>query len=81
MENLGSGIERWEELAARYEQRLTRDRGQDSCLDDDLKQSIIEATLPDDLQKHIRMNAHRLPDYEPTRLEVITYLEAVEAAG
>ena len=28
LENLGSGIERWEELVARYEQRLTRDRGE-----------------------------------------------------
>ena len=45
-------------------------------MDDELKLAGLEALVPDDVEKHLMINANRLDTYDKARLEVVTYVEA-----
>ncbi|CAK0796647.1 unnamed protein product [Prorocentrum cordatum] len=73
-DELGSALERWEELVARYERRRGRD-GVRERLPEDIRMSALESLLPDDLGKHVRLNQSRFAGYNSLRAEVTQYIE------
>ena len=53
-------IERWESRVA----------------DDEIKLAGLEASVPEELEKHLTLNSNRLRSFEDARLEIGTYVEA-----
>ena len=43
---------------------------------DEIKLAGLEALVPDELEKHLILNTHRLRTFEDARLEIVTYVEA-----
>jgi hypothetical protein len=75
LENLASALERWEEQVRRYE-RFRDERGNRQPLSEDIKMASLESLVPDELERHLQLNATRLPDYDAAREEVRMYVEA-----
>ena len=75
LEDLGSALERWEELVVRYERRRD-DSGRRSQVPEDIKMAALESLVPEDLEKHLFLNQSRLGTYELLRREITSYLEA-----
>ncbi|CAK0855964.1 unnamed protein product [Prorocentrum cordatum] len=70
IDDLQASIERWENYVSRYEKKVNH------AMDDELKLAGFEALVPEELEKHLIMNANRLQTYDQARLEVVTYVEA-----
>lgn len=75
LEGLASALERWEEQVRRYE-RFRDERGNRQPLSEDIKTAALESLVPDELEKHLQLNANRLSDYDAAREEVRMYVEA-----
>ena len=45
-------------------------------LGDEIKLAGLESLVPEELEKHLILNANRLRTFEDVRLEVVTYMEA-----
>ena len=45
-------------------------------LDDAIKLVVLEALVPEELEKHLILNSNHLRIFEDARLEVVTYVEA-----
>ena len=45
-------------------------------LDDEIKLAGLEASVPEEMEKHLTLNSNRLRTFEDTRLEIMTYVEA-----
>ena len=75
IDDLGSALERWEELVVRYERRRD-DSGRRSQVPEDIKMAALESLVPEDLEKHLFLNQSRLGTYELLRREITSYLEA-----
>ena len=69
LEGLASALERWEEQVRRYE-RFRDERGNRQPLSEDIKTAALESLVPDELEKHLQLNASRLADYDAAREEV-----------
>ena len=72
---LGSGLEKWEDMVKRYESRKN-DKGEREKLGEDIKMSTLESLVPEDLEKHLLMNQSRLKTYELMREEIVGFVEA-----
>ena len=55
---------------SRYEKKL-KDK-----MDDESKLAGLEASVPEEIEKHLVLNSNRLRTFEDSRLEVVTYVEA-----
>ena len=44
--------------------------------DDEIKLAGLEASVPEELEKHLILNSNRLRTFEDSRLEIVTYVEA-----
>ncbi|CAK0830015.1 unnamed protein product [Prorocentrum cordatum] len=73
MDELGSALQTWEEMVSRYNKKSLK-LGEPAIADDFLC-SALEALVPDDLEKHLQLNASRLKKYNDMRQEVMTYYE------
>ena len=74
MEELGSALQVWEDMVARYNKKNSKIG--DPELADDIKCSAVEAMVPESLERHLQLNAMRLKRYEDVRMEVYSYFEA-----
>ena len=74
MEELGASQEKWEDLVRRCER--SRDaHGRAAPLTDDIKQAALAALVPQELERHLQMNAGRLSSCRLTRDDVRLFLE------
>eukprot|EP00959_Pyramimonas_sp_CCMP1952_P315566 6604652-Pyramimonas_sp.AAC.1 len=63
IDDLQASIERWENFVSRYEKKVGH------VMDDELKLAGFEALVPEELEKHLIMNANRLQTDDQARLE------------
>ena len=63
-------IERWESYVSRYDKKLKDN------FDDEIKLAGLDALVPEELEKHLRLNSNRLRTFEDARLETVTCVEA-----
>ena len=54
---------------SRYEKKL-KDK-----MDDEIKLAGLEASVPEELEKHLILKSNRLRTFEDARLEIVTYVE------
>ena len=73
IKDLGKGLEAWENLVARYNKK--QERLGKPVLDDDVKISAVESLVPEDVEKHLSLNASRMKDYDTVRTEIVNYFE------
>ena len=71
---LSAFLEVWEKNVRRYEKRRD-DAGNRSIIPDDIKASILESMVPEDLEKHLQLNRSRFKGYVASRAEVALYVE------
>ena len=71
---LMGAIERMEDLVRRYSSRRDA-QGNAHTLAEDNRMSSLEALLPDDLEKHVKLNRTRLTSYGVFREKIKTYCE------
>ena len=74
MEDLSAALERWEDLVRWYE-RSRDSQGDATLLSEDIKQAALEALVPTELEKHLQLNAARLPRFTDTCEEVRLFIE------
>ena len=75
LEELGTALETWEDMVSRYDKKNAR-TGQPE-LPNDIKCSALEALVPEELEKHLQLNASRLSQYEDMRTEVLMFFETL----
>ena len=66
---LNYAIEKWED-GMRRQQEITGE----TPLNDATKRALLTNMVPDDLGRHLKLNAGRLDSYDKTRWEVMNYL-------
>ena len=71
---LMGAIERMEDLVRRYSSRRDA-QGNAHTLAEDIRMSSLEALLPDDLEKHVKLNRTRLTSYGVFREKIKTFCE------
>jgi hypothetical protein len=74
MDTLSHKLEQWEELVRQYERRRDAN-GDKKVLDDDIKCSVLEDLVPQELATHLRMNRSRLGTYDLMRSELMLFCE------
>ena len=74
MNELQAAMERWEEMAMRYERRRD-ENGNREQLTESIRMAALESLLPEELENHVQLNMSRLTDYETLRREITQYLE------
>ena len=74
LDELGTALEPWEDMVCRYNKKNAR-LGQ-AELPNDIRCSALESTVPEELEKHLQLNAARLVKYDDMRVEVLTFFEA-----
>ena len=72
LEKLREGLESWENLKRKYQDRRKKP------LEDDICRSCLQQMCPNKLQDHLDFQASRLTSYEQVKSEVLAYLENVE---
>jgi hypothetical protein len=75
LEHALAAILTWEELVLRYEKRRDS-RGLQNVISEDIKCSAVESLVPEEIERHLLLNASRLVSYAAVRAEVVTYIEA-----
>jgi len=75
IEDLGAALETWEDMVSRYNKKNTRLKQAE--LPDDIKCSALEAMVPEELERHLQMNAARLSKYEDMRHEIVMFFETM----
>ena len=73
VEDIGNALQVWEKMVDRYDQRSSL-KGEPR-LSEDLKCSAVEGMMPEDLEKHLQLNANRLQKYEEMKEEIQRYFE------
>ena len=73
LDKLREGLESWENLKRKYEERRKKP------LEDDICRSCLQQMCPNKLQDHLDLQASRLTSYDQVKSEVLAYLENVEA--
>ena len=71
---LMGAIEKMEDLVRRHSSRRDA-QGNPHSLAEDIRMSSLEASLPDDLEKHVQLNRARLTSYGVLSEEIKTYCE------
>ena len=71
-DKLREGLESWENLKRKYEDRRKK------TLEDDICRSCLQQICPNKLQDHLGLQASRLTTYDQVKAEVLAYLEHVE---
>ena len=66
---LQAWIERWESYVSRDEKKM-KDK-----LDDEIE-IVLEALVPEELEKDLILNSNRLRTFQDARLEIVTYVDA-----
>ena len=56
---------------SRHEKKLK------DIFDDDIKLAGLVVPVPEELERHLILNSHRLRTFEDTHLEIVTYVEAM----
>jgi len=74
LEEVGNALQVWEEMVERYERRGTL-RGEPP-LAEDIKCSAVEGMMPEELERHLQMNAARLQKYQEMRQEILMFFES-----
>ena len=72
LDKLREGLESWENLKRKYEERKKKP------LEDDICRSCLQQMCPNKLQDHLDLQASRLTSYDQVKSEVLAYLENVE---
>ena len=72
LDKLREGLESWENLKRKYEDRSKKP------LEDDICRSCPQQMCPNKLQDHLDLQASRLTTYDQVKAEVLAYLENVE---
>ena len=72
LDKLREGLESWENLKRKYEDRRKKP------LEDDICRSCLQQMCPNKLQDHLDLQASRLTSYNQVKAEVLAYLENVE---
>ena len=72
LDKLREGLESWENLKRKYEDRRKKP------LEDDICRSCLQQMCPNKLQDHLDLQASRLTTYDQVKAEVLAYLENVE---
>ena len=72
LDKLREGLESWENLKRKYEDRRKKP------LEDDICRSCLQQMCPNKLQDHLDLQASRLTSYDQVKAEVLAYLENVE---
>ena len=72
LDKLREGLESWENLKRKYEDRRRKP------LEDDICRSCLQQMCPNKLQDHLDLQASRLTSYDQVKSEVLAYLENVE---
>ena len=62
-------IESWESYVSRYERKLK------NKMNDEIKLAGLEASVSEELEKHLILNSSRLRTFEDARREIVTYVE------
>ena len=72
LDKLREGLESWENLKRKYEERRKKQ------LEDDICRSCLQQMSPNKLQDHLDLQASRLVDYDSMKHEILAYIENVE---
>ena len=72
LDKLREGLESWENLKRKYEDRRKKP------LEDDICRSCLQQMCPNKLQDHLDLQASRLTTYDQVKAEVLACLENVE---
>ena len=75
MHELQRAIGQWDSYVSRREQEIW------STLKNELKLAGLEPLVPEELERHLMLNATGLSTHEAARLEVVTYTEAMTGLG
>ena len=62
-------MERWESAVSQYEEKSKHK------MNDEIKLTGLEASVPKELEKHLILNSNRLRTFEDARREVVKYVE------
>ena len=73
---LQGAVERLEDFVWRHTQRRDARNGQRHTLAEDIRMSVLEALLPEELERHCQLQRSRLDTYQKLREEVVLYAEA-----
>ena len=68
LDKLREGLESWENLKRKYEERRKKQ------LEDDICRSCLQQLCPNRLQDHLDLQASRLTDYDSMKHEVLAYI-------
>ena len=68
LEDLQPALEEWEALIQRYESKMKKE------MDGELKLAGLESLVPEELERHLMLNATRIDTYALARVEIITYV-------
>ena len=71
LDKLREGLESWENLKRKYEERRKKQ------LEDDICRSCLQQMCPNKLQDHLDLQASRLVDYDSMQHEILAYIENV----
>ena len=72
LDKLREGLESWENLKRKYEERRKKQ------LEDDICRSCLQQMCPNKSQDHLDLQASRLVDYDSMKHEILAYIENVE---
>eukprot|EP00959_Pyramimonas_sp_CCMP1952_P099463 2079355-Pyramimonas_sp.AAC.1 len=73
IEELGAALQTWEAMVTSYNKKAQK-LGEAQIADDFLA-SALEAMVPEELEKHLQLNASRLKKCANVRAEVVQYYE------
>ena len=72
---LSGCMERWLQQIAKYQRRRNA-QGVREQISDDIKSAALDQLVPEDLENHLVLNAHRLKTFEARYGEVVAIVEA-----
>ena len=72
LDKLREGLESWENLKRKYEERRKKQQEDDIC------RNCLQQMCPNKLQDHLDLQASRLVDYDSMKHEMLAYIENVE---
>ena len=72
-EELGTALQTWEGMVTSYNKKAFKLN--EAVIADDFLASALEAMVPEELEKHLQLNASRLKKFSDMRQEVVQYYE------
>ena len=73
VEELGTALQTWEGMVTAYNKKAQK--LQEAQIADDFLASALESMVPEELERHLQLNASRLRRYADMRTEVVQYYE------